>query len=94
MWSSISALSALPARNSGLGYASMRSRSTSLGAGLTWRSETSSSRSAPSRIAGDIGVFWRSPPSVKNSSPIFTAGNSIGIAAEASTWRGPIRAAR
>ncbi len=87
-------MSALPARNSGLGYASVRSRWSTFGCGATWRSEIRSRRSAPRRIAGDIGVFWRRPPSVKNSSPIFTAGNRSGIAADASTWRGPIRAAR
>src|SRR2546425_10689206 len=79
--------------NSGLGYASARSRSIIFGSRPTWRSEIKSRRSAPSRIAGDIGVFWRRPPSVKDLSPVLTAGNSSGVAADARAWRGPLRAA-
>ncbi len=41
-----------------------------------------------------MGVFWRTPPSMKSSRPMRTGGKRMGMAAEASACRGPTSAPR
>jgi len=68
----------------------MDSSGTSRVAAGLRRSPITSTLSAPSRNAGESGVFWRNPPSQKNRSPTAMAGNRIGSAADASACSGPM----
>ena len=47
--------------------------------------EITSTRRAPRRSAGESGAAWRTLPSPCQLLPIFTAGNSSGMAADAIT---------